>query len=112
MKILIIVLFFSAMIFGQTYFEIVPKVAFQDTVTWVSFSDNVIVNLGLGNATWTMDGCKLNYTDPDSLGGRRHFLKLITKKVEINYSGQSVTRNAQKNATATKFNLIYTGVTQ
>jgi len=112
MKILIMVLFFSTMAFSQTYFEINPIVAFDDTVTWVSFNDRITVNIGSNVADWNVYGLKVNYTDPDSLGGLNHFKILITKRVRVNYSGQSITKTAQKNVTATKFNLIYTGEEQ
>jgi len=112
MKILLMVLLFSAIVFSQTYFEIEPRIAFEDTVTWVSFNDQITVNLGLGSADWVMYGYELTYFNPDSIGKFRHFKRLITKRVQVSYSGQAITQTAQKNATAAKFELIYTGITQ
>jgi len=113
MKIFILVLLFSGIAFSQNY-EVNPVVAFDDTVTWVSFSDDITVNLGLGTASWRVYGKKVYRSNFDSLGVfiDYSFFILVTKKIIIPYTGQAITRNGQKNASAAKFDLIYTGAEQ
>ena len=113
MKIFILVLLFSGFIFAQNY-EIDPVVAFDDTVTWVSFSDDITVNIGMETASWTVYGKKDYRANYDSLGVfiDYSFFILLKKKVTVPYSGQAITRNAQRIATAAKFDLTYTGIEQ
>lgn len=107
--LIILCLLFCAEAYSQNYFEIEPKPVFGDTVTWIGLSDAIHVNLGQGTATWQVEGLKVVHTD--SLGNN-FFKPLIKKKVTVPYSGQPITRNGQKNASATEFNLVYLGSEQ
>jgi len=118
-KVLIILLLLTGLGFAQTAYEIEFKKTFNDTITWVRFSNEVIANVITNQAYWYVDGLKVTAVETDTLTGDTilfHFKSIITKTVIIDYTPPiNPTRNAQKNATAsavTGFNLTYTGKEQ
>ena len=116
MKVLIILMALVTIGFSQREFEIDPVVTFDlDTVTWVRLSNNINLNLQTNIASWEVDGLSVAFAETDSISGDTtyiHFRTLLTKKVQVNYSGQAITRAAQKNATASRFEIVYTGKEQ
>jgi len=115
-KVLIILLFMVSLGFSQRQFEIESVVTFDlDTVTWIRLANDVNVSLQTNTAYWQVEGLKVTTVETDSVSGDTilfHFRTLLTKTVQVNYTGQAITRTAQKNATAARFDLVYTGEEQ
>lgn len=107
---LFITMFYLSSAIGQNSFEIEAKPMFGgDSVTWVILSDNIQINLGTGIASFIVEGVTIVATDT---AGVHLFKTLVRKRIEVNYSGQSITKTAQKNLAAAKFDLVYTGPSQ
>ena len=109
MKYIYILLLLAGSVFSQQHFEIQTKATFDDSLTWVRIDHRVTVDLNTGTASWRVTGLNVQSIDE---GGVRHFNPILNRYVTVNYTGQSITRAAQKTATAAKFNLVYTGEEQ
>ena len=109
MKYIYILLLLAGSVFSQQNYEIQTKATFDDSLTWVRIDYRITVDLNTETASWRVTGLNVQLIDE---GGIRHFNPILNRYVTVNYTGQPVTRAAQKAATAAKFDLVYTGVEQ
>jgi len=116
-KLIFIFLLFTGIIFTQpqdaTHFGIDGRASFQDTVTWVSFSDVVQVDLINKRVTWVVSGYREMFTNND---GVIQFQLLITENITIDFPPQALPlknlKVKMKSESADVLGLVYNGQEQ
>ncbi len=112
-----IVVLFATMTFAQAdFFEVDAKPTFDNTITWVSFSDVVAVDIKGQKVFWDVILYRESFTDPDSIGGLIHFQILLNKRIEMEFPSQALPlknlKDKMKDESAVQLGLVYTGKEQ
>jgi len=116
-KLIFIFLLFTGIVCTQPlnadFFGIEDRATFDNVITWVSFSNNVAVDIENQTVAWNVVMYKENFTDPD---GTIHFQILINRQVKMDFPSQALPlrnlKSKMKDESAIVLGLTYNGQEQ